>query len=261
MTNFLPSGVSPVSGSIRAFAEKVADGEAMSAIRDTVRYYPRGLLASEFTTPDGVRLSLEELSPITIGRYRAGDAEPPERALLASVPDDMPTVELGAGVGYITVLMNRKTDQIHLALEPNPRVFPLLERTRELNDASFESLQLAYHPTADEVQFPDTTFFKTVSLNDTGGSTVAVEATSLEGLLDRCGIDGCHLHVDIEGGEELLLNEELDVVAERCESLSVELHRRRAEEPDRLLAELREMFDEVDRRGPDDVPVILFERA
>lgn len=244
--------------SLRALGQKAADGKLIDSVRDAVRYYPRGL-DTNVSTPDGVRLSLDGLSPVTIGRYRTGDAEPPERALMSQMPQDLPIIEIGAGVGYISTLLNRRTEETHLAVEANPTVFPFLERTKELNDAEFVPIDAAYHPTDQYVEFPTTKFFKTATFGDGERWTARVDATSLDQLLEEYEIDDCHLHVDIEGSETLLLDHEMENLVSRCPVVSIEFHRNRIERPDQYLDRLTDHFEIVGERGPRDKPVILLE--
>jgi FkbM family methyltransferase len=244
--------------SLRALGQKAADGKLLYSLRDAARYYPRGL-NTEVSTPDGVRLSLDGLSPVTVGRYRTGDAEPPERALMPQIPQNRPIVEIGAGVGYISTLMNRRTEEIHLAIEANPTVFPFLERTKELNDADFVPIHAAYHPTNTQVEFPTTRFFKTATFGKSDKNTTSVDARSLDRLLEKYNLDECHLHVDIEGSETLLLNHEMDILVSCCPTVSIEFHRNRIEQPDQYLDRLTDHFEAIAQRGPPDRPVILLE--
>lgn len=227
---------------------KVIETGVSSAFIDVIRYLPRGIGQKQITTPDGVHLNLEGLSPITIGRFRAGDAEVPERQLLSKVPSNMEIVELGAGTGYLTTLLNKRTNRPHLAVEPNPVVFPVLRRTRELNDASFQPLDRAYHPEQETVEFPKTKYFKTSTIQD-ADRTAVVKATSLSELLMEHELEKPFLHVDIEGSERLMFDAELDVVREECCGLLIEFH------PDKLennvhayIAQLKDTFKLVNKQ-------------
>jgi FkbM family methyltransferase len=155
--------------------------------------------------------------------------------------------------------MNRRTEEIHLAIEANPTVFPFLERTKELNDADFVPVHAAYHPTDQQVEFPTTKFFKTATFGTGDREAACVNATSLDRLLDEYEIDNCHLHVDIEGSETLLLGQELETLSSRCSTVSIEFHRTNIKQPDQYLDRLNGHFEEIAQRGPSDRPVILFE--
>lgn len=239
----------------RSFGKKVAQGETLETMYDILKYYPKGL-NDDIITPDGVQLKLTGLHPVTIGRYRAGDTEKEEQALIRSLPKNKPIVEIGSGVGYITTLMNRRTNKTHIALEPNPTIFPLLSKTKELNDATFEPVHAAYHPSDKKVEFPTTKFFKTVTYDRSIENTTRISAMSLGEIIEEFELSGFHLHVDIEGSEELLLKEEMDILSHNCSSFSLEFHRRRVNNDVKLLNTLLEHFDESDRYGPPEVPVL-----
>lgn len=246
--------------SLKAFTRKVAKQKTFDTLIDVIKYYPKGL-NERVTTPDGVELSLDGLHPVTIGRYRSGSTEKEEQALIRSLPENIPLVEIGAGVGYITTLMSRRTDKTHIALEPNPTVYPLLEKTKELNNANFETIHAAYHPTDDTVSFPTTKFFKTVTNDGSVEQSATVDAMSLENIITEFGLTEFHLHIDIEGSEELLLRGEMDILKEHCSSVSLEFHRQRLSDADELFEMLCEKFEEVDRYGPSERPVILLKNG
>jgi FkbM family methyltransferase len=222
--------------------KQLALDNPLQTIADVLRYYPQGLLGPEVTTPEGVQLILNGLSPVTIGRYRSGNAEKPEREVIDKIPDGLPTIELGAGVGYITTLLSRKTDKEVLALEPNQIAFDCLTKTKAINEAKFEPLQLAYHPTAAHVEFPTTRFFKSASLNTKTEETITVPATNLEGLFNKFDLKNCYLHVDIEGAEQDLLRHEFETLCDHSKAISIEFHRSELTETQHKIDELKQRF-------------------
>jgi FkbM family methyltransferase len=246
--------------SLRAFTRKVAKRKTLDTLTDVIKYYPKGL-KKRVSTPDGVKLALNGLHPVTIGRYRAGSTEKEEQALIESIPENIPIVEIGAGVGYITTLMSRQTNKTHVAIEPNPTVYPLLEKTKELNNSNFEAIHAAYHPNDSTVSFPTTKFFKTVTNDGSVEGSATVKAMSLEDIVTEFGLADFHLHIDIEGSEELLLRREMDVLKKYCSSVSLEFHRQRLTDADELFEKLCESFEEVGRHGSSERPVILLENT
>lgn len=189
-----------------------------------------------------------------------GDTELPEQRLISAIPENTPVVEIGAGVGYITMHINERTNKQYIAVEASPYIFPMLEKTKELNDASFQPLNVAYHPTEKEVSFPTTKFFKTAAIGGNNHKTATVTAMSLEEMVSEFEVTDFHLHVDIEGAEELLLYNEMDIITENCPTISMEFHRNRVTDPDKLIAKITEHFNEIGREGVSERPVILFER-
>jgi hypothetical protein len=63
-------------------------------------------------------------------------------------------------------------------------------------------------------------------LAELGGceTTVTVPAVTLKSVLDSQNWSECSLVSDIEGGESLLIEHELEVVRERCPFLMLEIH-------------------------------------
>jgi FkbM family methyltransferase len=255
------NGLEALPGTLgSAVSTKIERGEMLSTLIDVLRYYPRGLRGASIETPEGVRLDLKGLSPVTIGRYRAGAAEPWEREVLRALPENRPIIELGAGTGYLTTLVNRTTDRTHVAVEPNPHIFPILEETRRLNDADFTPVNAAYHPTEDTVEYPATKFFKTATFDtDVDADTSTLRTVSLEGLVREFGIERPLLHCDIEGAERLLFENEFGYLTDHCSGLLIEFHVDRYPDSREYIARLSDRFDQLGRSGPPTHPVFLFD--
>jgi FkbM family methyltransferase len=211
-----------------AVLKKFARQGLLPVLKDVLIFFPVGLLSSRIETPEGVQLDLNKLSPVTIGRIRLGEAERGERELIDKIPDSMSVVEFGAGTGYLTTVLNQKADRRHVAIEPNPQIYPILVRTLELNDTTVEPLHAAYHPTNETVDFPNTTFYKTRSIGEEGNDTVTVDALSVSEVLDTYSLRRPLLHIDIEGTERLMFENEIDTIRQRCGGVFVEFH------PDKL---------------------------
>lgn len=221
-----------------AISQKIKTMGLASLLKDLFVYLPQGIISKEIKTPDGVRLCLEGLSPVTKGRIKAGDAETPEREIMKNIPNNYPIIELGAGTGYLTTLMNKKTDKTHIAVEPNPNVVPVLKRTKELNNSNYCIVNKAYHPFKSEISFPNTKYFKTATFLDKHSDKVSVECTNLKRLFDEYHISDCLLHVDIEGAEGLLFENEMDFIRENCKGVFVEFHPWRLKNIEQYMSEL-----------------------
>jgi len=222
-----------------------------SLMKDAFYYMPLGMLSTQIKTPEDVVLELDGMSPVTIGRYRAGDNERDEFNLISECPENLEVIELGAGTGYLTAIMNRKTKNSHIAVEPNPVAFSALCETLSNNNVNYKPINKAYHPTNEVVEFPKTKYFKTNSLADDTGDSVEIESTSLSELLDVYELEKPLIHVDIEGGEKLLLEEEIEVIRNRCSGVLIEFHPWRLnKEVDQYIQELNksDSFSVISRR-------------
>lgn len=153
--------------------------------------------------------------------------EEPERiAIVRFLDPDLPVVELGASIGAISCLINRRLrDRTrHVAVEPSAELLPLLERNRQLNDAGFVSVHAAVAYGAGGMRFEH-------SVDNLEGHMVAVEGVcdavptvTLGELLDRFRFERATVVCDIEGMEVQLLERESDILNARVAWLIVELH-------------------------------------
>ncbi|WP_254863550.1 FkbM family methyltransferase [Halovivax gelatinilyticus] len=169
-------------------------------------------VADGTATVDGLTYAVEgaPVSVFTRGSIARGRHEREERALLERhLPTDADVVELGAGIGYLTALAADRTNGSVVAVETNPDLIPILERTRAMNVLEYAIEHAAYAPDADEVDFPVATNYKFSSVHKRSARTVSVPATSLEALARRHGIEECVLVVDVEGTEIDMVRDEL----------------------------------------------------
>ena len=183
----------------------------------------------EVSEYNGIRLDLsheavgEEIrTAVNEGWYEAHEA----RLVEDYLPSSTDVIELGAGLGYISCVIDRAIDdgRTQIAVEPNPAVIPVLERTKQLNDATYTICERAYSSTADSVELTQSGEFWTATTHATRGTTVRVPTTSLEAICDRHSLSTFALVLDIEGAEYDLLTSELALLEERCSLLIVEYH-------------------------------------
>jgi FkbM family methyltransferase len=181
---------------------------------------------------NGVRLDLDDdaISASMVGVLRRGAYEMAETELLhAHLRPDLPVVDVGAGLGYTTCLIDRHTGDVPVVgLEANEAIAATARRTRQLNDAEFDVVHAAYDPVNRSVEFRVAENFwvsSTVDGPDADDDTVSVPATSLAALVaDRVGDGPFQLVADIEGGETGLVDHELSLLRDRCAVLVVEFH-------------------------------------
>jgi FkbM family methyltransferase len=155
-----------------------------------------------------------------------GGHETEEREILERwlIPD-LPVVEFGGGIGVVACLTNRKLARPldHIVVEANPEIVPLLEQNRNLNGCRFRVLNKALAYGTDTVDFGVGPRFVGGRVGGEG-TTVAVEATSLETIAAEAGFDQISLICDIEGAEAELVERELDTLCRRVHLLIVEIH-------------------------------------
>jgi FkbM family methyltransferase len=171
-------------------------------------------------------------STIFFGLHEVDEREMLNRWL----PKDLAVVELGAGIGVVSCLTNRKLarPQDHVVLEVNPPLVPLLERNRKLNDCQFGIINkgLSYDSETVELSvnqnFVGTRRASLTGLQSDGNSatTFIVPATTLKSIIETAGMDQIALICDIEGTELALVEREIDTIRQHVRFILVELHPR-----------------------------------
>lgn len=171
-------------------------------------------------------------------------------------------VDVGANEGYFSVIASRLVGQggVVVAVEPQSRVLPILEKNISLNHVSNIKLNQIVisneKGTAEIYLEPD---------NNTGSSGLfrttkywvpkeTIEMITLSELLDRNGLDVVHfMKMDIEGYEyEAILGSQDIFKSHIVKSLALELHpsilHRRGLDPDKITTFLRNSGYSVDAR-------------
>ena len=167
----------------------------------------------------------ETFTTFTRGSLWLHRYEEPERlAIVRFLDPNLPVLELGASVGAMSCLINRRLrhPDAHVAVEPSPQLMPLLARNREVNRASFTSVQAAVAYDSASLGFSPGLDNLEGHVDVDGGVTVPT-ATVTE-LLDRFRFERASLVCDIEGMEVQLWAHESHVIAERVAWLIIELH-------------------------------------
>jgi FkbM family methyltransferase len=150
------------------------------------------------------------------------------RAVLKWLPRDLPVVELGASIGVVSCLVNRRLADPtrHVCVEANPIVVPVLTANRDANGCRFTVVHAAVAYGGDIVEFnaSDDIVDSTVLEADGRGRKVAVRTIHLRQLLRDAGFDRCTLICDIEGAEGALIAQEADVLRDSVDTLIIEVH-------------------------------------
>lgn len=176
----------------------------------------------------GVTIPLEHhrVDDTIIWRFVTGEYESEERWLIESyLPRDADVIELGGGLGYISCVLNGKIaeDRSQIVVEADEDLIPIIDRSRSINGCDFTILHRAYYPGADEVGFRRGTPVTTGSV-DHEDAEIEVESTSLRKIVEEHNITEFSLVVDVEGVETVLIDEELELLKEKCRTLIIEFH-------------------------------------
>jgi FkbM family methyltransferase len=163
---------------------------------------------------------------IARGAYEQGE----QKLITEYINPEDDVIELGGGLGFIATFTNIRLSKMttHLVIEANPRLRNVINRTRELNQASFELISKAYHPTEKRVSlYLHPHFWSNSTVSDTG-KAIEVETVNLQQLADEYSLEEFSLVVDIEGAE-VGLAEEMTVLESHCKLLIVEFHDTKSE--------------------------------
>jgi FkbM family methyltransferase len=187
-------------------------------------------MPTEIVRLDGCKFTLDKALPANVvDLLLENNYEAPERDALKKYLDpELPVIELGACLGIVSCLTNRRLRQPekHVVVEANPPLVPLLAENRERNSCSFRIVHAALSYGADEINFKVNDNILASSLNGEAQRAVVVSTVTLKLLLDETGFERVTLICDIEGAELQLVEHELDVVRERVSMIIMELHDR-----------------------------------
>ena len=143
------------------------------------------------------------------------------------LPRSSPVVELGAAIGVVSCLVNRRlaNPTLHVSVEANPALIPVLERNRDRNGCRFRIIHSALAYATDSVEFGVADDFTASSVGAVHShSTVKVPAVSLERILSEAAFEHCTLLCDIEGSEGDLVRREPHILRDRVHTLILEVH-------------------------------------
>lgn len=143
---------------------------------------------------------------------------------------DNPAIDLGAGVGYTACLLDNETDDSTpvIAVEANKSLIPVIERTKNLNQNSFDILYSAYDCLNDTVEFQVAEDFWASSqhkIENQKQDKVTVPAVSVNNIIERHNLERpIQLIVDIEGGEHDLFINENNILQNKISQIIFEYH-------------------------------------
>ena len=153
--------------------------------------------------------------------------EPERHALQKFLDPELPVVELGACIGVVSCLTNRrlKHPEKHIVVEANPSLLPLIQQNRARNDCHFKVVHAAVSHGVETITFNVDDNILASGLHG-GEQGVVVSTVTLERLLNDNGFERATLICDIEGAELQLVEHELKTIGERVTTIIMELHDR-----------------------------------
>ena len=143
------------------------------------------------------------------------------------VAPHVPVVELGGCLGIVACITDHlKAPSVHVVVEANPTVIPIIRTNRGLNHCKFEIVNAAIAYGVPEVTFTPSADLPSNSLRHHDGTgSVTVKATQLRDLLRDRGITRFALICDIEGHECDLVEHEAETL-KAAETIVLETHAR-----------------------------------
>jgi len=163
---------------------------------------------------------------LALGMYESAE----RRLVIGHLRHDLPVVELGASIGYISGLISRRRPPRQIAVEANPALIQLIEELLKSNDA--RNVQVL-HGAIDYEKRMSARFVR--SSFNTGGTilstasssnaaSVDVPTVTLGGVIEREQIGPFALVCDIEGAEHGMIMHEDPAVIQACQQMIIELH-------------------------------------
>jgi len=136
-------------------------------------------------------------------------------------------VDIGSRIGFTACVAGRKikNDGVLVAVEAAPKAKPVIEHNLEINGIKGYVESAAYHPNKENVYF--SSIYGFLGSNSIHNTTVKkgfkLSTLSLSEICEKYNLGKFGLIVDIEGDEELLL-EEIELISRKCEIIIIELH-------------------------------------
>lgn len=202
-----------------------------------------------------IDLATDALSAPMRRKLRTRRYEAVETEFIRSYLDaSRPTIDLGAGIGYTTCLVDEHTDEGVgvVGVEANGRLMPVIERTRQLNDAEFDVVHAAYSADGDTIDLQLTDkYWGTSRYGEDDNAKITVPASSLEELLEQTTISTpFQLVADIEGSEAELIENEANLLQTGCSRVIMEFHQVMGHDPGHYESQLRQLgFERIDSHG------------
>jgi FkbM family methyltransferase len=172
---------------------------------------------------DCPRISTGYKSTLAFGLH-----EMEERALIKRwLPNDLPVLEFGGGLGVVSCLVNRKlaNPSRHVVVEADPGMIPVLERNRNINGLSFTVINKAIAYDCDHTDLNiDAEFIGTSIGGASVGKTIKVGTTSVSSLMAEMNFATAGIVCDIEGAEAIIIDRDMPTLGDRIRFIMAEMH-------------------------------------
>jgi FkbM family methyltransferase len=155
------------------------------------------------------------------------------RALRANLATSQIAYDIGANIGYLSLVMSRAvgpTGRVY-AFEPSPHAFRWLESNSRINPGcNFEALQFALADRVGEQPFSDFDYDLVARLGDhsaeySDARVVTVQVETIDHLIDQGGMTPPNLaKIDVEGAELAVLAGMDRTLREQRPTLIIETH-------------------------------------
>ncbi|ERJ05398.1 FkbM family methyltransferase protein [Halorhabdus tiamatea SARL4B] len=186
-----------------------------------------------YITYKGVDIYIK--SPIArhgLSRFAQKRYEHQEAKLIRQhLPEDQPVVELGGGLGFISVFIDKHISPDHqpTVVEANEDLIPMIHTTAKLNNSNLSIIHAAYSPDTNEVDLMLSNDFvaSSTETNPTQNPGIQkVPTISLEDLSEDLQYDEYSLICDIEGAEFKMVydEDEIQYITENFSTLIIEIH-------------------------------------
>jgi FkbM family methyltransferase len=180
-------------------------------------------------TIDGCQFTTRNVPEPVVRALCSGPYEYPERVSIKKYIDpSLPIIELGGCVGVVSCISNRllKEGVLHIVVEANPALVPLIHANAERNKCNIEVVHAAVSERSGTASFEVSSSLMSSSLLGSGHdcNLLEVPACTLSELLDRYNMPACNLICDIEGSEYNLVQHARKTFASRVRTIIMEVH-------------------------------------
>jgi FkbM family methyltransferase len=205
----------------KAIANDMTGAVAAFLLHDRIRKH--GLILNTHSP----LLRNEVKARMLFGLYESAE----RRMITRHMRRDLPVVELGASIGYISTLIARLRPPSQVSVEANPYLLPLIDDVLRANGMTgvrvvHAAIDYSGRPTVELDLGLENTEAAVVSNRRcrTGNATIDVPATTLATLLKKEGIGDYVLVCDIEGAEVAMMRLENSCAATSCQQMIIEIH-------------------------------------
>lgn len=146
-----------------------------------------------------------------------------ERKLLRYIDPKSTVLELGAGIGILSCIINKHLSDPskHLAIEANPNLIPILKKNRDLNNMNF----LIENTLVSDV---NTFYINLKAINASSalkkiGNRTKVSLTKIENLQKKYKLTFDTAIIDIEGAEINFIEEKIQFL-DKLKTIMIEFH-------------------------------------